>query len=363
VPQLNKNIAFWKRVFILLLVMFSIRNLQANETQGGCPEVWFLGDSLSDAGNKYQITLSLNQSSQGAIGVRALPPNVQGRFSNGWTFADYVTQEYQHQPSKSARKDIFADIKLMRDETESLFRIRVLSAVGNNWAVGGALAGPGYFHDFDVQPKWRYLAGGEIMPNLHQQLLDALDHQPLIKPKDWLILQGGTNNLWFSTFGSLQQSPLQAAKALKATAQLALEKGVKHLLLMNIPSLENALAFNQHKVAATSYIQSFNQQLLLDVQALRLAFPQASVVLLDAYSLYERVETQIQKQGAYQENGFDFRVVQAKGSAWNTETGVIAKNPSQYLSWDGLHPTTAAHQLLADEALRVMLKINPPCDE
>ena len=36
------------------------------------------------------------------------------------------------------------------------------------------------------------------------------------------------------------------------------------------------------------------------------------------------------------------------------QVGAICDHPNSYLFWDGIHPTRAAHLLIANEALRVM---------
>lgn len=314
----------------------------------------FFGDSLSDAGNKHQITQSLNASTEEHVGVRALPPYYEGRFSNGPTWADYLNQRLLKRFSEPARAAYEGTLTLSLNAEGQDFAATYAERQGNNWAVGGAMAAPGYFFDFDVIAPWTYQSGGELMPNVHRQIQDYLHRYSAFSEEQWIVIQGGANNLWFSTFGDRQDHPKCTAHQLLKSLTLSVEKGAKKVLVMNLPPLANSPAFASHREQASAFIETFNAILKVGLEALKKQYPGVDIRLLDADQLFKNIEFNINQQGYYQNSMLNVYIDKLDQSAWDFTTGQIAEDTNTYVYWDGLHPTTAVHKLLAAKAEQII---------
>jgi phospholipase/lecithinase/hemolysin len=94
--------------------------------------------------------------------------------------------------------------------------------------------------------------------------------------------------------------------------------------------------------AATVLSQAYNAALVADIDALT-AGSNLSVSLIDTYSL---INTAIDDPASY---GFT-NVTDSCYTGAYTGGGTVCTNPSQYLFWDGVHPTAAAQAMVAAAA-------------
>lgn len=219
------------------------------------------GDSLSDAGNKHLISLYMHQATKGIIGIRAMPPNVSARYSNGFTWVDQLNISLWRQPSTPALNKIVTPLIIDIDDQAIMYPLSIRALKGTNWAIGGAMAGEGYFVDLDLSKGAELTQGGRIMPNIGQQIKDFEQSQTHFQPSDLIILQGGTNNLWFTLFGDVAETGSQTALKLIRHIKQLRALGAQHILLMNLPPFQHGATLHPYADETQRFVDEFNQTL------------------------------------------------------------------------------------------------------
>lgn len=281
-------------------------------------DLYVLGDSLSDQGNFFGTTAYLQ--SQG-VNVPLTPPleytdgTTSGRFTNGRNYIDYLAP------------------KLGLSSTSSLLG-------GNNYAYGGART---YYHPED------FLGMKSLLDqyNLYQSTHATAD------PNALYIVWAGANNLkdillpptgtpltstqitqeLFDTVGDVGQ-------VISSLAGI----GARNILVPNLPDLgivPLATGGGAPNADATFLAASYNDLLdsLLD------SFSGINLMRFDSFSFVDDVYYNPAKYGLSDVTGAAYnKFVEAGGST--------VANPDEYLSWDGFHPTSVAHSLLADGIYR-----------
>lgn len=256
-------------------------------------QVVIFGDSLSDTGNAYE-----------KLGTLAMDPDdyYMGRFSNGPVWVEYLAQQLQLAPPVANE----------------------VSSAGRNYAFGGARTeGSGFvslfINDIDEQiPNFINNDGGPTGDELFVILGGAND-----------FLDGETNTA--VPVNNLTDSITDLYNA-----------GARHFMVVNLPLLGQTPRYvgsaNESVFDARS--TQFNTQLFTSLDNLETSLPGAEFFRVDAASM---IGAAVQDPAAY---GFTNVTNQAKYLS-----GI---DPDTYLFWDDVHPTTAGHQLLADNAASVL---------
>ncbi len=225
-----------------------------------------------------------------------------GRYSNGPVWVDYLAAKLG-----------------VPDPQPSL-------AGGTNYAYGGATAG-------DLNPN---------VPNLGQQVQAYLATSPKADPKAVYAVWMGSND-----FGDGQTDPSIPAGRVDNALSTLVAAGARTVLVSNLgPSGITPLELHGGRTTPDALIVQFNADLAADVQALRASNPGVRIALVD---LYSNTKALLSDPAAY-------------GITNVTDEGILAApgtDLSQYLWWDGTHPTTAAHALIADGA-RAALSVPEP---
>ncbi len=256
------------------------------------------GDSLQDNGNLFRATNRTQPPS---------PPYFQGRFSNGPTFIEVL----------------FPNQNPFGSTTGSV-----------NNAFGGARS--------DIQ---------QFPPSLPLQLQAYQAAGGRFAATDLVSVLGGANNI-------LQAIPTAAANP--ATAQTVVG-GVATAAAADIGNLTRSIAAagagtilvgNLPNIGATPQLagpaaplgsfasDTFNGALRAQLQAAAAAAPGTNIILADYNRASEFVRLNPQRFG------FD-NVTQ---TCLNAATGAVCATPDTFFFWDGVHPTAAAHRLLANVA-------------
>ena len=187
---------------------------------------------------------------------------------------------------------------------------------GSNYAFSGAEAGPG-FKNVGWQVD-QYLGG----------------HTP--RPSDLFVLSGGQNNFSNGEF----DPAVPAAYMADHIATLA-SAGAANFVVLNILPIGEVPAFNFAPPEEADYFNQlaagFNAEFAARVDDLRASLS-INIVLVDWHGLVESI---IADPGA-------FGLTNVDDPAFNGAT--VVSNPEDYLFWDYLHPTTAAHGILASAA-------------
>jgi phospholipase/lecithinase/hemolysin len=259
-------------------------------------QVYIFGDSLSDPGNLFSITEGTFPSN---------PPYPQQRFSNGFVWSEYFTSKFGLNPTP------FTHPSPSRD--------------GINFAVGGATTG-----ETNVN--------GESLPSLQQQLNAFIvslqqTHQQA-NPEALYILWAGANDY----LGGQITDPADPVANLSQAIESLYQVGARSILVLNLPELgDTPLAQNSEDTNPSQLNQlsnAHNTLLKTAVQQLSQSLPEIQLGLVDIRGLFKMVIADPKQFGL--SNVTDGCVI------------VACSDPDQYLFWDQLHPTTTAHQIIAD---------------
>lgn len=311
-----------KRVSLLLLVVF-FWPLSAMALP--FTDLYVFGDSLSDQGNVSLRTGGAVPPPEYTDGTNT------GRFTNGLNYIDYLSAEL------------------------GLTTTPVLSG-GNNYASGGARTNS---HGLDplgigarsvLQQRDAYLGS----------LSGAADSDALY------VVWAGANNItdmlgksvadpFYDPIADMQQAILDMADVIGSLAAA----GATNILIPNLPDLGDTPNIASLGPVASAGAEAlsliFNTGLFSALDGLDLGFPTTNIIRFDTFSL---MDTVIQDPGSY---GFT-NTSNACYSEFVVTGGATCANPDQYLSWDGFHPGSVAHQILATEMLAVVSASVPEPD-
>jgi outer membrane lipase/esterase len=283
---------------IFLPVLFTLFAGQASAFTA----LYAFGDSLSDTGN-----VSI------ASGGVPLAPYYPGHFSNGpiWIETFAAGLGLSANPSLGG---------------------------GTNYAFGGAVTGPALTSTF---------------PTLTQQEgLYATAAGGVADPNALYVVWGGGNDVRAggNPTNSLNMTPSVTNISNIITALAGI--GAKNFLVPNLPNVgltPDAIAGGPSAVAGAQFLStSFNSQLAAALPALASSLS-INITPLDVFGFLNGV---IANPGAYGLNNTNTRCY--SGTTGVGGPGTVCSTPNTYLFWDGIHPTTVAHQALGNYALSVI---------
>lgn len=275
--------------------------------------IFIFGDSLSDAGNVFELTG--NVSTAPYLVVPAAPYDIGGHhFSNGKTWAERFA----------------ADMNNNKGGKASLKK----PGKNGNYAFGGARARAG--------------TGGS--PDATTQVGMYLGDYGVARADALYVIQFGGNDLRDALVAAASDPNAAIGIIQAAIGDLALNiqalyaAGARNFLVANAPNLAHAPAV---KLAGISGVAGFftgiyNGGLEGGLQQLELFLPDIEIYRLDMAAFTDAV---VANPGA-----FGLSVTDAPCLSFFTEMGAICDDPGEYLFWDGLHPTAAAHKELAEYA-------------
>ncbi|WP_089127575.1 SGNH/GDSL hydrolase family protein [Tolypothrix sp. NIES-4075] len=224
------------------------------------------------------------------------PPYFQGRYSNGLVWVEYLA----------------SGLKLTAKQS-------------TNFAFGGATTGS---------------SGMNGIPGLLAQVNNFTSSHPDINPNALYVLWAGANDyLYGSSNSTIPIENLSRAIELLSTA------GAKKILVANIPDLG--------KLPATRYTansNSLSESAIAHNQSLAKSFEvlndklghDTQIIQLDVNSLYRQAITEPAK----------FGFTNVTNACLNNVA--VCDHPDKFLFWDGIHPTTAGHRILAEVALKAL---------
>lgn len=295
-----------------------------------------IGDSLSDGGNSGLLT-------QTAVPPAGIPasPYAGGRWSNGPVAAEQLWQLFN--PSAAPLKPS--------------------QAGGTNFAVVGATTGSANVVSVDpnfpsaLRPLFANTAAAAQLP----AAVAAADPDP--QRSLYLVWLGANDGLYWmytggsaSTSGSTPGTASGAAPQAGATAaQLVangvqnistvlsglIGKGARHILVSNLIDFGKAPGFSSDAAKSaqiTQMVNALNAGIHAEMQVLRAANPQADLMEFDAYAMFNEVLAN--------PTGFSFDNITNRCVLPNQSLDPGC-DPNRWFFWDGSHPTTAAHALIA----------------
>ncbi len=230
------------------------------------------------------------------------PPYFDGRYSDGPVWVEYLALELEIGP---------ADL--------------------TNYAFGGATTGT---MNQDSNPR---------VIGLQQQIERFVANQTSLDPDALYIIWAGANDY----LGGSASDPTQPVNQLITSIERLAERGAQTFLIANLPDLGElpATLNGERSPTLTTLSDRHNQGLVVRLNALSQArSPDVNIIVLDVNTLFEEVTANPE--------GFGFADVTRACLA------IQCQNPGEFLFWDDIHPTTAAHQQIAALALSALQPAN-----
>jgi outer membrane lipase/esterase len=271
------------------------------------------GDSLSDVGNIYSLTSSLSPLIPIVPGA---PGYTNGHFSNGPIWVEQ-----------------FAGLLGVPVPTFS-------REGGTDYAYGLAHSGSGNTN--------------LLIPNIQTQINDWTGNHASTGTQLFTVMGGATDLL-----DAIDSSDSAADKALAATTaagniaagvQALYDDGARNILVANLPDLGQVPRYlnTANQTQATTLSATFDTALAADLAAVA-ASPGLHLYGLDLHSLFEQAISDPAAFGL--SNVTDPAYT---GDSDYVGNGTAVADPSGYLFWDSLHPTTVGHDLMAQYAYNVV---------
>lgn len=270
------------------------------------------GDSLSDNGNLYaQLKHAFPQS----------PPYYQGRFTNGPVWVELLVSSYFPTNADEHLQDYaYGAAGVVEGDTEGLNTLR--SEVDSFLLA----------HD------------------------DKADENNLYAV--WI----GSNN-YLGLPDNLEQSVLDVNDGIKKTLQRLVNKGAKHILVMNLPDLGSTPAAREYDIVAQlrAFSTQHNAMLADNIEQLKVANPSVQWVFLD-------VEAELNLMLS---NPSQFGFTNVSGSCYESATeGLSAPSVLKiastirkglrnsacdgFMFFDQVHPSALAHKIMADKTRELL---------
>ena len=294
-------------------------------------QILVFGDSLSDTGNVADVV-------DDKIGIRFPGPTL-GSFDSDYDYTDgRFTDGTDTSPAAKTYKGVW------HEQLATLF-LGLKAADpsldgGTDYAYGDAETGDGLRPITEGTGDERVTIDVE---NLNKQVTTYLTTNPAADPAALYIVWAGSNDL-LDTDTTI--SPATAASNETAVVQRLAEAGATTFLLPNVPPL-GLVPNHAGDAALTQAASDFRDMYNADLDALQatLAAEGKTVTFhrLDIFDLYTRL---VSSGGA----------AYAFTNITDPSQGESVK-PDQYLSWDGLHPTTYGHYQIAAEAYTLLTGI------
>ena len=232
-----------------------------------------------------------------------------------------------------------------------------LSDNGNTFSAAGLPKAPYYNGRWTNGPNWvdyfsqfaripdvtaflqnrgtNFAVGGSTSLDLAGQIGAYLgDNGGQANPTDLYVVWIGANDFQAGL------TPQQTVGTIVAEVVTLGRAGVKYLLLLTVPDISltpNLIASGGARVlAAKQFVATVNSTLQAQMPIYAMALG-INLKLVDVNPLFAQL---VYDPSA---SGFANSVV----AAYNVNTGTVVPNPDQYVFWDGFHPTTSVHNLIA----------------
>ena len=234
------------------------------------------------------------------------PPNptyYQGRYSNGRVWIEYLAESL-HLSSKQT----------------------------NNFAYGGATTGS---------------VGNSYVPSLLNQVQSFTQTHQKTNSDALYVLWAGANDYLQGV-----SSATVPVKNLTIAINSLTDVGAKKILVGNLPDLGQlpVTRTSKNSVNLSALTQAHNQGLRRSLKILSQQHSDLEIVVLDANTLY--------RDASANPAAFNFTNVTSPCLSGSS----ICSNPDQFLFWDGIHPTAAAHRIIGKTAFSTIQEagmINP----
>jgi phospholipase/lecithinase/hemolysin len=291
--------------------------------------VFVFGDSLVDAGNALKLAQTYNYFPFTSL-PNGAPTSAkgyyQGRFSDGYTFADLISNKYVGVPTKPVFPFGYDDPYL----GISFGFYSDPSGKNLNFAYGGAQIRQGSeaVPDLDDQTDaFRDAVDGDADPNaLHMFTFGGNDvHQMVPKSGAWMDL------------ATAQASMVGDANEFSEELRQVIELGVQHILVTGVPDVGIQPGYNgttneaARRAAATQYGEMLDALIRSEVDELRASNPGVDITYVSFTGMQDVVFDQLEQ------------IYPA--------SSLYPENNSKIVFFDRLHPTAQLHAIAAAHLL------------
>ncbi|MCT7977323.1 SGNH/GDSL hydrolase family protein [Laspinema olomoucense] len=261
-------------------------------------EMYVFGDSLSDDGNLFALTLGI------------FPPEplyANGRFSNGPVWSELL-------PSRLGLE--------VNPQTNIAFGGATTSDVNS-----GNLENP-------LLPP---------LPGLETQIESFLAQTPFSNPNGLYAIWAGSNDYLNAGITDVN---IPVNNLVNAVTELA-EDGARNFMVMNLPDLGNNPGVRDRGPQAQQFLTQLSNAhntALAAAMANLDQNPNINIILVDINGLINDVFA----------NPTQYGLTNVTDAAFESP----GSNPNTFLFWDEVHPTTASHQIITDEALKTVTDLS-----
>ncbi len=286
--------AFASRARTTLQVLVAVIAIGTAQQAAAFSQLIAFGDSLSDTGN--------------ATILNTIPfaPYAPGRFSNGAVWIETLA----------------AGLGLSANPS---------FGAGTNYAVGGSVTGAPLSSPIPLTTQ----ALGLYLPSVGG----------IADPNALYVVWGGGNDV---RLGNVSNSTNNIVAIITALAGA----GAKHFLVPNLPNIgltPEAQAGGPAAVAGATFLSTTHNGMLAAALPGLASGLNVDIRLLDVFGFLNNVIA----------NPGDFGITNTTARCYSGTTGVggpgtVCANPDEYVFWDGIHPTAAAHEALGQYALQVV---------
>jgi phospholipase/lecithinase/hemolysin len=302
-----------KQLAVIGFIILSI-SLPLKASAATFSKLFVFGDSLSDPGNVFNATKALNDP------TRVFPPSppyVNGRFSDGPVWAEYFGKELGLSPAPVTA--------LLGGQS---------AQDGINFAFGGSTTGKNNAFVSDIPTG--ILTQVDSFTQISNQKAD---------PDALYTIWGGGNDY---LFGNNVDPTVPIANLTSAIKSLS-DVGAKNILVFNLPDLgQLPTTSTDPKISAgLSALTGLHNSALSATVA---GFQQSglNIIPVDVNSVVKEIKANPGKFGFKDANSSclvgDFNAI-AVGTA------TLCNNPEDFAFFDGVHPSTRVHNIIAQAAL------------
>lgn len=313
----------------LLLILVAITAPTAAKSQS-LPYTGMVsfGDGFSDVGNFNSLLSSVTvQTAQHATGW---DPNYyyNYRFSNGPIWTDYLYTSLG-----------FGAVGTLGANDG------VSNTNGSNFAWGGSRSGTG--------------TTGGLFPNLQQQIgyysAQLGSNAVLPNPATTLFtIWSGNNDVIAHVENGDSITPHQVASNISLAITTLYDQGGRYFVVPNLPPIGRTPSYLDTPVKgplATSFVDIYNQQLELELDALSASLAGITIIKVDVHTMILEI------MNDYHEYGFT-TVTETAYIRYGVQPyeprdppyGTTIPNPDGYLYWDAMHFTTLGNFYIAEAA-------------
>jgi phospholipase/lecithinase/hemolysin len=175
-----------------------------------------------------------------------------------------------------------------------------------------------------------------MVPGLLTQVQSFAQTHSHLNAKALYVLWAGANDY----LQGAANAAIPVENLMRAIAALV-QQGVKKFLVANLPDLGQlpTTRYGANAASLSALAQAHNQGLRRSLKQLAQQHPDLQIATFDVHMLY--------REAIADPARFGFTNV--------TQTAMTtSSNPEQFLFWDGIHPTTAAHRILGDRAFAAL---------